>query len=145
MLRNIIETQLVTCDVDTEIPIIAKLMEKESVGSVLVCDADRKPVGLITDRDIVIRCISEDKDPKSCQASDVMTQSLECAKATDGIFDVISLMKKAKVRRIPVVDENGIAIGIISHGDLISLLGRELHDLSEATTAFSDDLEQKAA
>ena len=143
MLKNVMKKHpLVTCAPQTNATEIARLMRVHDVGAVLIC-VNQKPVGIITDRDLVLRCLAANQDPQQCNASQFMTSHVACANETDGIYDVISLMLKSKIRRIPVIDAAGKAVGIISHGDLIALLSHELHDLSQASTHF-EELEKAA-
>lgn len=143
MLRDIIKNRLITCEPDTSVSDVAKLMDREDVGCVLVLDND-EPRGLITDRDIVVRCLAKNIDVDDCTVENVMTESLQTVKDTDGFFDCIETMKQAGVRRIPVVDQNGKAIGIISFGDLLAVLSKELGELT-ATTTPSYEEEAKVA
>ncbi len=133
MLKEVINRKLVTVEPDTNISEVAKLMSKEDVGCVLVLDNNR-PRGIITDRDIVLRCIAKNIDVDDCTVENVMTESLQTVKETDGIFDCIETMRGAGVRRIPVVNDRNQAIGIISFGDLLSVLSHEFHELTASTT-----------
>jgi len=133
MLRDIMSFRLVTAEPDTKVSDVAKIMAQEDVGCVLVLDNDR-PRGMITDRDIVVRCLAQNIDVDDCSVENVMTESLSTVKETDGIFDCIELMKGSGVRRIPVVDESGKALGIVSFGDLLAVLSKELTELTAHTT-----------
>ena len=130
-LRDIITNKLVSCSHDTTITDVADLMKSENVGAVLVLKDD-KPFGIVTDRDIVMRCVC-DQVGLDKNVSEIMTKSVETAKDTDGIQDIITKMRETGVRRIPVVDESGVAVGLISFGDLIGLLGKELSELTSVT------------
>jgi CBS domain-containing protein len=143
MLKDIVNQKLITAEPDAKVSEVAKLMADEDVGCVLILDND-KPRGLITDRDIVTRCLAKNIDVDDCTVENVMTESLATVKETDGIFDCIETMKEAEVRRIPVVDENGKVTGIISFGDLLAVLSKELSELTSETTPASE-FEEKAA
>ena len=93
-----------------------------------------KLVGLITDRDIVIRALAEGKDPRSTRAEDVMTTDVHSAKPNDRVVDVIRTMGDKQVRRIPVVGENGQLRGIISMADVAV----ETEDDTELADALED-------
>lgn len=129
MLKDLINRKLVVTEPDSKISEVAKIMEREDVGCVLVL-YDDKPRGLITDRDIVTRVIAKNIDVDDCTVENVMTESLQTVKETDGIFDCIESMRGAGVRRIPVVDEMGRAVGIISFGDLLKVLSKEFAELT---------------
>jgi CBS domain-containing protein len=118
-------------------------MAEKNVGAILVI-SEGKPLGIITDRDIVVRCVAENLDCDDTTVENVLTESIHVAKDTDGLFEVIRKMRTARVRRIPVVDGNGSAIGIISFGDIVGLLSRELVEVSIGATP-EKNFEEKAA
>jgi signal-transduction protein with cAMP-binding, CBS, and nucleotidyltransferase domain len=134
MLKNIIDRRIVSVAPDTRVSEVALRMAKEDVGAILVLDDDQTPRGIVTDRDIVVRCVAENVDVNDCTIEQILSEPIEVVRETDGVFDCIRKMNEAKVRRIPVVNEQGEAVGIISFGDLIALLGRELSELVEAAT-----------
>jgi CBS domain-containing protein len=106
---------------DSSVREAAQLMRKEDVGIVpVVAAADRKQlVGVITDRDIAIRCIADGKDA-SCPVGDAMSaDDLKTCSANDEIDTVIDTMRTEKVRRIPIVDERGSLVGIVSQADVL--------------------------
>ena len=99
----------------------AQVMKRENVGIVPVVDAqnERRLVGVVTDRDIAIRCIAEGKDG-TCRVRDVMsTDDLATCKADDDVDNVMDAMRSEKVRRIPIVDERGSLVGIVSQADVL--------------------------
>ncbi len=140
MLRDILNRNLVKAEPNASVIEIAQLMTEHNVGAVLIA-RDGKPLGIVTDRDIVIRCLAEDVDFRQCKVEDIMTDSVETCRETDGIFDCIQKMRKSKVRRMPVIDPDGRAIGIISFGDLLAVLSKEFHELISTTTP-AEDIEQ---
>jgi len=144
MLKDIVSRKLVACDPDSKVSYAAKLMDQENVGCVLILDND-KPRGLLTDRDIVVRCVAQHVDVDDTTVENVMTESLATVRETDGIFDCIEIMHGAKVRRIPVVDEMNHVVGIVSFDDLLSVLGREMYELSGITTRAEEAELKKAA
>jgi CBS domain-containing protein len=143
MLKDIMCRDLVTVEPDAKVSEVAKVMERENVGCVLILD-NGKPRGLLTDRDIVTRCIAKNVDVDDCTVENIMTESLEVVKETDGIFDCIETMHGAGVRRIPVVNEQGRAVGLISFGDLLAVLSKEFSELT-ATTTPREEEERRAA
>jgi len=99
----------------------AQVMKRENVGIVTVVDGqnERRLVGVVTDRDIAIRCIAEGKDG-TCRVRDVMsTDDLATCKVNDDVENVMSAMRSEKVRRIPIVDERGSLVGIVSQADVL--------------------------
>jgi CBS domain-containing protein len=95
----------------------AKLMDELNVGVVPVCEGDRL-VGMVTDRDIVVRGIARDVDPRSCKLADVMSGHVRTARQDDDVDEVLSEMANAQIRRMPVVDAQDKLVGILSIGDI---------------------------
>lgn len=102
---------------ETKINEIAKIMEQNHVGCVPVCDTNNCIVGMITDRDIILRSIACGKDVNTTKASDIMTCNVCTCSENDSITDAERKMAQNQVRRIPVVDNNKV-IGILTLGDL---------------------------
>jgi CBS domain-containing protein len=99
----------------------AQVMSREDVGAVPVVDgeSDRRLVGVVTDRDIAIRCVAEGKDG-SCRVRDVMSSDdLATCTENDSIENVMQTMSIEKVRRIPIVDERGSLVGIVAQADVM--------------------------
>jgi CBS domain-containing protein len=108
----------------------AQVMKREDVGVVPVVNAqgDNRLVGIVTDRDIAIRCVAEGKDG-SCQVRDVMSsEDLATCSLGDDVEHVMDAMRTEKVRRIPIVDERGSLVGIVSQADVL----RKARDVNRA-------------
>lgn len=147
MLRDLLKEQapLVTVEPDTKVGDVSRLMAEKNVGTVLVL-TDGKPRGILTDRDIVVRCLAKNIDVEDCSVENVMTESLETCQEDEGVFDAIKKMKKAGVRRIPVVSKkDGKVIGVVSFGDFTRILSKELNVLVEGTTAEPGEYGRKTA
>jgi len=115
---------------DASVREAAQIMGRDNVGMVPVVErqSNRKLVGVVTDRDIAIRCVAEGKDG-SCRVSDVMSSSkLATCSENDEVDDVMQAMRTEKVRRIPIVDERGSLVGIVSQADVV----RKANDDHEA-------------
>lgn len=95
----------------------AKVMDELNVGVVPVCEGDRL-CGMVTDRDIVVRGIARDADPKACKLADVMSGHVRTARQDDDVDEVLSEMANAQIRRMPVVDAQDKLVGILSIGDI---------------------------
>ena len=130
-LRDIVKSKLIACTPEHTIRQAAELMKRHDIGCLLVTK-DEKPVGIFTDRDIVVRCISDNLSTDA-PVSDIMTKTVAAVTMDHGVQDVIRMMRNKEVRRIPVVDENGRAIALVSFGDIVGLLAKELGDISAAT------------
>lgn len=103
----------------------AVLMRDRHVGAVLVVDNDR-PVGIVTDRDIVMRAVIEGRDPNTTPVRDVMSGSVTVVGSDQKIDDAVIAIRTAGVRRLPIVNAAGKAIGIVTLDDLVVLMAGEL-------------------
>lgn len=95
----------------------AKVMDELNVGVVPVCEGDRL-LGMVTDRDIVVRGLARDADPKACKLADVMSGHVRTARQDDDVDEVLIEMSNAQIRRMPVVDAQDRLVGILSIGDI---------------------------
>jgi len=106
---------------DASVRDAAQVMKTEDVGIVPVIEGQsgRRLVGVVTDRDIAIRCIAEGKDG-TCRVRDVMsTSDLATCREGDDVDNLMNAMRSEKVRRIPIVDERGSLVGIVSQADVL--------------------------
>ncbi|WP_409314129.1 CBS domain-containing protein [Pseudomonas putida] len=113
----------------------ARMMNQYHVGDLVLAehvDGERcRPIGLITDRDLALRIIARNPpDQEDLQAVDVLPRPLITANQNEDLFDVILNMRRANIRRIPVVDDFGLLVGIATADDLVGLLSDHLHELS---------------
>jgi CBS domain-containing protein len=123
----------------------AKLMRDFHVGDIVIIDERnglRYPVGIVTDRDIVIELIAKEADVNSVTLGDVMYRDIVLGKENDDVNDTIKLMRQKGIRRLPVVDDNGALVGIVTLDDLIDLLAEQLQDLA-GLIGNQQKLEQK--
>lgn len=132
MLRQFLKMDVVCCYRTDSLSHACHLMRDREVGSVLVVDKLCRLEGIVTDRDIALR-ICEDTDRKGLTVDDVMTEDLHTVSCSDGIADVIEVMYASSVRRVPVVDECGHPLGVLTSGDILFLLAYELNRLTGAS------------
>ena len=114
---------------------VARIMKDQDTGVVPVCDGGKKIIGLVTDRDIVVRLIADGKDPMNARVTDVMTKSVRKVHEDATVDDVLSLMSNSEIRRVPVVNRNDELVGIVSIGDISDdtrKAGETLNDISES-------------
>jgi CBS domain-containing protein len=106
---------------DTTLAVAARLMKTENIGVVPVVESEssRRLVGVLTDRDIAVRAVAEGRDGATTSVGHVMTSNVRTTTATDSVSDVMDLMGREQVRRVPVVDERGTLVGIISQADIV--------------------------
>ena len=109
----------------------AKLMRENHVGSVIVVDELKPeiPVGIVTDRDIVIEVVAAGLDHRGMTVGEIMTTPLVTAHGDDDALETLRAMRIRGVRRLPVVDDAGLLMGIASLDDLIEIAGDALNDV----------------
>ncbi|MBZ0093633.1 MAG: CBS domain-containing protein [Sulfuricellaceae bacterium] len=118
----------------TSIPEAAQLMRQFHVGDLVVVDetnGKRAPIGLITDRDIVIEIIAKSLDIDEFTVGDIMSSQLVSVPEQEGVFETIRLMRAKGIRRIPVVNREGGLEGIVSADDILDLLAEEMTKLAK--------------
>lgn len=135
-VKEVMSTNVETVGTDASLQDVAKKMLKSDCGAVIVVKDDRL-IGMITDRDIAIRCIAEEHDPVSMEIEKVMTRDILYCRDTDDTDDVVRNMGENRVRRLPVLNAEKRLVGIVSLGDLAShtnheLCGRALGDICRA-------------
>jgi len=114
---------------DTPLVEAARLMREHHVGSLVVTVdrlSERVPVGLLTDRDIVLAVVAKGLDARTLRAGEVMTADLVTVREQDGITDVLRLMREKGVRRVPVVSRSGALAGIVTIDDVLQLVAEEM-------------------
>jgi len=114
-------TPPVTIGPDASIKDVARKMRTERVGSILVVDEEGKLRGIITERDLVFAC-SEGWNPEVKQAWEIMTEDPITVKPDEDIVTIIKKMRDANIRHIPVVDDNGKPLGMISARDILDFI-----------------------
>lgn len=121
---DVMTSEVVTCSPGDSIVDVARLMKTEDIGPVLIVDNDsRTLVGIVTDRDIVIKVIAEGQDVQSTRVGDVMSKKLVTCRAEDDVDVAINAMAQFQLRRIPVVEDNMRLVGIISQADVATRVG----------------------
>jgi CBS domain-containing protein len=126
--RDVVITQK-----DSSVQAAAQLMRTHHVGDLVVVeerDDRRVPIGILTDRDIVIEVIAEKVDIEAVAIEDVMSFDLITVQEDDDIFDTIELMRTKGIRRVPIVDSQGGLVGILAVDDLIDVVAEMLWDVA---------------
>ena len=119
---------------EMSLPEAAQLMREYHVGDLVVVDevdGKRVPVGIVTDRDIVIEVIAQSLDLNEFSVGDIMGPQLVSVQEKEGVFETIRLMRTKGIRRIPVVNQEGGLVGIISADDILDLLAEEMAELAK--------------
>src|SRR5512139_120604 len=112
----------------------AGLMRKHHVGDLVVVE-DREgrklPVGIVTDRDIVVEVVATGVNPEALKVGDIMGPEVATVRESEGLFEALRFMRDKGVRRMPVVDGTGGLAGILTLDDLLSLLAEEMTELAK--------------
>jgi CBS domain-containing protein len=120
----------------------AKRMDARGVGCLVVVDAEGKPVGMLTDRDLVMRGLRRRRDPDSTTVGELMHDDVTRVREAAPLEVAIRRMRSDAVRRIPVVDDAGRLVGILAADDVLQLAASELAGVAEAIrTQFPADRE----
>ena len=110
----------------------ARVMRERHVGCIVVVeqgDGGRLPIGILTDRDIVLAVVAKDADAKTLRIGDVMTATVASVRETDTLYDVLSIMRSRGVRRVPVTGPHGVLAGILTMDDVLNALAGQLQAL----------------
>lgn len=132
-IGEICTREVIVAAEDTSVESAAELMRRYHVGDLVVTkdlDGKRVPLGIVTDRDIVVEVVAAGLDPKALTVGDIMGQELVTSREEDGILDTLQIMRTTGVRRLPIVDEQGVLLGIVTVDDLIEVFAEELTDLA---------------
>lgn len=116
-IKKCMNKEVCYCTPNTNVSDVAKLMKDNHIGCVPVCNEAKEVVGLVTDRDIILRSVACDKDAKTTPISDIMTCNVCCCDSNEDVSEATKLMSQFQVRRIPVVEQNKI-VGILTFGDV---------------------------
>lgn len=120
---------------------VAHLMKKEDIGPVLIVsdkDNGKRLVGIVTDRDLAIKVVGEGRDPKKTKVEEVMTEKIITCHMDDDVQNAMKAMAQYQLRRIPVVDNAGMLVGIISQADVATRLN-EPKKTAEVVKEISKD------
>lgn len=132
-IGEICTREVVCTSVETPVAAAAKLMRQYHTGDVIVTRSHggkRVPLGIVTDRDIVLGVIATELAPGTLTVGDIMGAELTTAGENEDVFDAIQRMRNKGVRRMPIVDEDGALTGIVSIDDIIEILAEELTELA---------------
>lgn len=109
-----------TCGLETTVLAASKMMAAKNFGSIVVLDKQSKLLGLMTERDIFRRVVAEELNPAETAVKDVMSSELRTAKSTDDLSDWLRIMSNERFRRLPILDDDGRVIAVMSQGDFVS-------------------------
>ena len=117
LIRDLMNPSVVTIEPTSSAALAARLISRHNVGALPVCTGDGRLRGVVTDRDIVLRCVAAEEDPAQTPVRDIMTRCCATVSPEDDCREATRLMAAQQVRRLPVV-EDGKVVGMISLSDL---------------------------
>lgn len=132
-IGDICNREVLTCTADTSVVAAAKLLRRHHVGSVVVCDLldgnRRIPLGIVTDRDIVVEVVAPEARADVITVGDIMGSELVTARESDSVVQTLDAMRFKGVRRMPIVSGEGHLAGIVAIDDLLGHVADELNDI----------------
>lgn len=117
-VQDIMTPDPTCCSPETPLPAVARMMAEHDCGEIPIVDAQRKPIGVITDRDIAIRSVAKDRNPLQLTARDCMSSPVTTVTPDTSVDDCCQKMEDGQIRRVPVVDEQGACCGMVSQADV---------------------------
>ena len=135
---DIMSDRVISIGMDEPVSAAARLLKSHNIGAVPVCSGDGKLRGIVTDRDIVLRCVAADADPNTTPVKEIMSRGILTAQPFDDAEKAAMLMTQYHVRRLPVLD-NGRLVGIVALSDLARNSNCEM-EAASALTEISSNL-----
>ena len=134
-VAELIRRSVVTVRPQDELGAAAQLMRERHVGYLVVvepalADGTSRPVGVLTDRDLVVSVMARGTNPDSLRIEDVMTRRPKVVRADESLGSAVQEMRRIGVRRLPVVGDHGELVGVISLDDVVEALATQMHDLA---------------
>ena len=120
-----------TAEPDMPVQIAAQRMHDRKVGTLVICDPQHRPIGILTDRDVMVRTIAKQRDPIRTTVGEVMTEDPHCVSEDAPVESALARMREGPFRRLPVVDGHGALVGVVSLDEVLVQLGSELHQVIE--------------
>jgi len=114
---------------DDSVATAADRMRQRTVGSLIVVDGAKHPLGIVTDRDLVIRALADARDADLTPVSEVMSPEIVVATSDMPVSSALRLMRDGPFRRLPIVNNNGVLIGLVTVDDMLIQVGREFAEI----------------
>jgi len=133
LVKDIMNTKVISVSPEEPVSFASRLLGRSNIGALPICTTDGHLKGMVTDRDIVLRCVAAGSDPETTAVNEIMSRSVITASPMDDLKKISEMMSAAQIRRLPVVD-NGKLVGIVSLGDI----ARQPRCEMEAAKALSE-------
>jgi len=136
LVRDIASKKVITLPLSVPIIEAATLMRDQNVGAIVIVDDERRPIGILTDRDIVLSVVAVNKPPGEFVVEDIMTRELVMVDEETDIFQLLKKISEKSIRRVPLT-KKGKLVGIVSVDDIIVVIATELSNLAAALSSTS--------
>jgi len=126
--------EVLIAEKQTEILETARLMKKHHVGDLVIVEKRNgatRPVGILTDRDLVVEVMAQEVPPNEVTAADVMSLEIVTVREEEGVWETLESMRDQGVRRMPVVDQDGSLVGLVTMDDLLELFTEALDNMTQ--------------
>jgi CBS domain-containing protein len=137
-VREAMTQDVVTVVPETTVDKAAKIMEEKNIGSVVVIE-DRKPIGIVTERDISYRVVAKDKKPSKVKVREIMSTPIRTIRQNTSLTDASKIMAKYNLRRLPVVEGKSL-VGIITNKDIVAIAPEQIEILKELSRMKEETL-----
>lgn len=139
-LKDFATSVVAVVEPETPALLVAQLMRKHHIGALVVVDAQEKtrPIGIVTDRDLVLELVAEELDPTVFTAGDIMSVDLVLANPEMDAMEAVQLMRTHRLRRLVIADDEGRLAGIVSLEDVLEPMARELAELAASLAGARD-------
>jgi CBS domain-containing protein len=124
-VQRIYQPDVDVVELGTPVQAVAERMRQRTVGCLVVVNEHREPIGIVTDRDLVVRALAEGKDPYTTRIESVMTFDLQTLTDDSTVEQALRSMRGGSFRRVPIVDSEGKLVGIVTLDDILMLLADE--------------------
>jgi len=128
-IQDICQRDVDTCMAHESVQVAAQRMNARAVGTLVVIDSEVRPIGILTDRDIAIRAVGLGRDAHRTAVTEIMTPDVETVREHNEVESTLALMRANAIRRLPVVNDQGQLVGVVSLDDILTLLAREFQEL----------------
>lgn len=116
-VKEVMSRRIIAVSPEESVAVAARLLSQHNIGALPVCRRDGRLRGMVTDRDIVVRCVAAGDDPEHTRVAEIMTRRILAAEPEKSIGEAAKLMAREQVRRLPV-QERGRLVGMVSLGDV---------------------------
>ena len=138
LVRELMSAAPVRLEAEEPVAAAARLMRERNIGALPVCDAEGNLVGMLTDRDIVTRCVAFGSDAARLPVGEIMTRGAVTAEADTPLSDALARMQREQIRRLPVT-KDGKLVGMLSLAD-VARTGRHAAETAEALSRITSNI-----